>query len=66
MDGSRSALPGSVPILSASAKTKGLFLATSHGQLGLTCAATTARLMRELITGAKPAVDVQPYRVNRF
>lgn len=64
--GHRPALPDTVPILSSSAKTKGLFYATGHGHLGLTYAATTARLMGELITGAKPAVDLHPYRVNRF
>lgn len=64
--GHRPALPDTVPILSASARTKGLFYATGHGHLGLTYAATTARLMGELITGATPAVDLHPYRVNRF
>lgn len=64
--GHRPALPDTVPILSASARTKGLFYATGHGHLGLTYAATTARLMGELITGAKPSVDLAPYRINRF
>jgi D-amino-acid dehydrogenase len=64
--GHRPALPDTVPILSASAKTKGLFYATGHGHLGLTYAATTARLMGELITGAIPSVELHPYRVNRF
>lgn len=64
--GHRPALPDTVPILSASARTKGVFYATGHGHLGLTYAATTARLMGELITGARPAVDLHPYRINRF
>lgn len=64
--GHRPALPDTVPILSASARTKGLFYATGHGHLGLTYAATTARLMGELISGASPSVDLHPYRVNRF
>lgn len=64
--GHRPALPDTVPILSASPRTKGLFYATGHGHLGLTYAATTARLMGELITGGKPSVDLHPYRVNRF
>lgn len=64
--GHRPALPDTVPILSASARTKGLFYATGHGHLGLTYAATTARLMGELIMGAKPSVDLAPYRINRF
>ena len=64
--GHRPALPDTVPILSASAKTRGVFYATGHGHLGLTYAATTAKLMGDLITGAKPAIDLHPYRVNRF
>ncbi len=64
--GHRPALPDTVPIMSASAKTKGVFYATGHGHLGLTLAATTARLMTDLITGVKPPIEMQPYRVNRF
>lgn len=64
--GHRPALPDTVPILSASARTKGVYYATGHGHLGLTYAATTARLMGDLITGAKPPLDLHPYRVNRF
>ncbi len=64
--GHRPALPDTVPILSASAKTRGLFYATGHGHLGLTYAATTALLMADLITGAKPALDLHPYRIDRF
>lgn len=64
--GHRPALPDTVPILSASARTRGLFYATGHGHLGLTYAATTARLMGDLITGARPPVDLRAYRINRF
>lgn len=64
--GHRPALPDTVPIISASAKTKGVFYATGHGHLGLTYAATTALLMAELVTGAKRSMDLHPYRVNRF
>lgn len=64
--GHRPATPDTIPILSASAKTKGLFYATGHGHLGLTQAATTARLMADLMTGTKPPIDMQPYRINRF
>ena len=64
--GHRPAFPDTVPVMSASARTKGLYYATGHGHLGLTYAATTARLMADLITGAKPPIDMNPYRVNRF
>jgi D-amino-acid dehydrogenase len=64
--GHRPALPDTVPILSASAKTGGVYYATGHGHLGVTYAATTARLMSDLITGATPPLDLGPYRVDRF
>lgn len=64
--GHRPALPDTVPILSASARTRGVFYATGHGHLGLTYAATTARMMADLITGAKPPLDLHPFRINRF
>lgn len=64
--GHRPALPDTIPILSASARTGGLFYATGHGHLGLTNAATTARLMGQLIAGERPDLDLTPYRVNRF
>lgn len=64
--GHRPALPDTVPLLSASAKAKGVYYATGHGHLGLTYAATTARLMSDLITGVTPPVDMAPYSIDRF
>ncbi|WP_343115743.1 FAD-dependent oxidoreductase [Ostreiculturibacter nitratireducens] len=64
--GHRPALPDTVPIISASAKTKGVYYATGHGHLGLTYAATTARLMGQLVAGERPELDLFPYRINRF
>ena len=64
--GHRPALPDTVPIMSRSAKTDGLYYATGHGHLGLTYAATNARLMADLITGATPPIDMKPYRIDRF
>jgi len=34
--------------------------------IGLTCAATTGRLIADLVTGQKPCVDPTPYRIDRF
>ncbi|MCV2867445.1 FAD-binding oxidoreductase [Defluviimonas sp. WL0002] len=64
--GHRPALPDTVPIISASARTKGVYYATGHGHLGLTYAATTARLIGQLIDGERPDLDLSPYRINRF
>jgi D-amino-acid dehydrogenase len=64
--GHRPALPDTVPILSRSAKTPGLYYATGHGHLGVTYAATTGRLIGDLVTGATPPIDLHPYRIDRF
>ena len=64
--GHRPAFPDTVPVMSASAKVGGVFYATGHGHLGLTYAATTARLMGQLIAGERPEIDLHPYRINRF
>ena len=64
--GSRPALPDTIPILSASARTRGLFYATGHGHLGLTQGATTGKLMAALIAGEGPGIDLSPYRADRF
>ncbi len=64
--GHRPALPDTVPIIGPSAKHAGVFYATGHGHLGLTYAATTARLIGDLIAGIAPPIDLKPYRVDRF
>lgn len=64
--GHRPALPDTVPVMGPSAKRRNVWYATGHGHLGLTYAATTGRLMADLITGVKPPVDMKPYRVDRF
>ncbi|MBB2785671.1 UNVERIFIED_ORG: D-amino-acid dehydrogenase [Rhizobium esperanzae] len=64
--GHRPALPDTVPVMGRSAKRRNVWFATGHGHLGLTYAATTGRLMADLVTGVEPPVDMKPYRVDRF
>jgi D-amino-acid dehydrogenase len=64
--GHRPALPDTVPIIGRSAKVANLLYATGHGHLGLTYAATTARIIGDLATGTPPPLDIRPYRVDRF
>ena len=64
--GHRPSLPDTIPLLSASAKTRGLFYATGHGHLGLTYSATTGIVMADLVMGRTPAVDPTPFRIDRF
>lgn len=64
--GHRPAMPDTVPVMGHSAKCQNLWYASGHGHLGLTYAATTARLMSDLILGITPPLDMSPYRVDRF
>jgi D-amino-acid dehydrogenase len=64
--GHRPALPDTLPIIGPSAKHPGVFYATGHGHLGLTYAATTARLIADLVSRRVPPIDMAPYRVDRF
>ena len=64
--GHRPALPDTIPIISPSSKTSGVWYATGHGHLGLTYSATTAQLIADMVTGAKPAVDMTPFRIDRY
>jgi D-amino-acid dehydrogenase len=40
--------------------------AFGHGHLGLTQAATTARLVADLIDGAQPSLPLAPFSPDRF
>jgi D-amino-acid dehydrogenase len=64
--GHRPATPDTIPVLSASSTTRGLFYATGHGHLGLTYSATTGIVMADLVMGRPPAVDLTPFRIDRF
>jgi D-amino-acid dehydrogenase len=64
--GHRPALPDTIPIIGPSAKHRRLYYATGHGHLGVTYAATTARLIGDLIMGIRPPIDLAPFRVDRF
>lgn len=64
--GHRPALPDTIPVIGASGKSKNVFYATGHGHLGLTYAATTGRLIADLMTGVTPPIDIKPYRITRF
>ncbi|WP_028109795.1 NAD(P)/FAD-dependent oxidoreductase [Ferrimonas futtsuensis] len=63
--GFRPSLPDSLPVLSASSSPK-VYFSFGHQHLGLTQAATSARLMSALMLGRSPHVDLAPYRIDRF
>ncbi|MBP0437784.1 NAD(P)/FAD-dependent oxidoreductase [Tianweitania sediminis] len=63
--GYRPSLPDSLPVISP-AKRPGIFYAFGHGHLGLTQAAATGRLIRDLLLAQTLPIDLQPFVANRF
>jgi D-amino-acid dehydrogenase len=64
--GRRPAMPDSLPVIGASVKQKNVYYAFGHGHLGLCGGAPTARIIADLVAGRRPAIDLSPFRVDRF
>lgn len=63
--GFRAATPDKLPLIGPWPADKSLFLATGHEGLGITTSLGTARILVDQITGAKPAIPVEPYLPSR-
>ncbi|WP_100445497.1 NAD(P)/FAD-dependent oxidoreductase [Glycomyces xiaoerkulensis] len=57
--------PDRLPVIGADPRVPGLWHAAGHEGAGIGLAAATGRLLADLFTGAEPAVDPRPYRVDR-
>ena len=64
--GFRPSLPDSLPAIGEAATDARVIYAFGHGHLGLTQAAATARIVADLIAGRPPALDLAPFRPQRF
>ena len=64
--GFRPSLPDSLPVIGTSRLSANVFYAFGHGHLGLTQAAATGRLIRDLVLGQVPAIDPGPFNPQRF
>ncbi len=64
--GHRPATPDSLPVIGRSTRHDTIFYAFGHGHLGLTQAATTGRLIADLVAGRPPPIDLAPYAISRF
>lgn len=64
--GHRPTTPDSLPVIGPSPRLPHVIYAFGHGHLGLTQAATTGRLVCEMVLRGKPSVDVAPYSIERF
>jgi D-hydroxyproline dehydrogenase subunit beta len=63
--GFRAATPDKLPLIGRWPGDKSLFLATGHEGLGITTSLGTARILVDQITGAKPAIPIEPYLPSR-
>ena len=64
--GHRPAMPDTIPVMSESANTRGLYYATGHGHFGVTYSATVGLAMADLLQARTPPIDMRPFRINRF
>ena len=64
--GRRPLTPDTKPIIGRAPTADNVIVATGHGQLGLTLAATTGRLVRDLVANRRSNVDLSAYRADRF
>jgi len=64
--GFRPSMPDSLPVIGAAPGSPRVTYAFGHGHLGLTQSAATAQLIADLIANRPPAIDLTPFRPNRF
>lgn len=64
--GYRPSLPDSLPVIGPSRVSADIFYAFGHGHLGLTQAAATGRLIRDLVFRQSAPIDLTPFRPDRF
>ncbi|MXQ07497.1 FAD-dependent oxidoreductase [Alphaproteobacteria bacterium GH1-50] len=64
--GFRPSLPDSLPVIGPSPRAPEVIYAFGHGHYGLTQSAGTARLVADLVAGRAPAIDLAPFRAERF
>lgn len=63
--GFRPYVPDHLPVIGADPRLPGLWHATGHEGAGIGLSVGTARLVRELLTGGRTAIDARPFRVDR-
>jgi D-amino-acid dehydrogenase len=64
--GYRPSLPDTLPAIGRSKASPHILHAFGHGHLGLTQSAATGRLLRDLVSGQTPSIDLAPFNPHRF
>ncbi|USE38157.1 FAD-binding oxidoreductase [Endozoicomonas sp. SCSIO W0465] len=64
--GSRPSMPDGLPVIGEAPRHPGLWFAFGHGHAGVGTGAVTGRVISELISKARPVIDVSPFSPVRF
>ncbi len=64
--GNRPTTPDSLPVIGRSPRRADVIYAFGHGHLGLTQAATTGRLVADILGGRESGIDLAPFSIGRF
>lgn len=64
--GFRPSMPDSLPVIARAPKAPNTVFAFGHGHCGLMLGARTGELVRDLVLDREPAIDLAPFRADRF
>ncbi len=64
--GHRPAITDSIPVIGEVPGLRGAYLGFGHHHVGLTAGPRTGQLLAQLVTGARPNIDLAPYASSRF
>jgi len=64
--GARPCTPDMMPIISKAPKHEGLYAGIGHAHHGFTLGPATGELLAQMMTGEATAIDVKPFRMERF
>ena len=64
--GYRPCTPDGLPYIGRSEKLTNLFVGTGHGMMGLSLGAVTGKVLSQLVSNEESAINVLPFRLNRF
>jgi len=60
------ACPILLPVIGPARRHRNVVLRLRHGHVGLAGGAMTGRVVADLVAGRAPAIDLAPFRVDRF
>ncbi|WP_311064054.1 FAD-dependent oxidoreductase [Halomonas sp. DWK9] len=64
--GARPCLPDMKPVIGPAPRHPGLWLAFGHGHQGFTLGPATGQLLADMMEGKPTAIDMMPFRADRF